>query len=91
MPTKVVTDGTGLVDVIERAEEPEKHIDTEGILLSLAGIGCLVTGCAFIFFTEFWYSGLALYFATSIIALELYLDSDSQNRAKCENNPGEKT
>jgi hypothetical protein len=44
VPTKVVTDGTGLVDVIERAEEPEKHIDTEGILLSLAGIGCLVTG-----------------------------------------------
>jgi hypothetical protein len=91
MANEVLTDGTGIVDIVEVARKPRRHIDFEGILLSLAGIGCLITGCAFIFFTEFWYTGLGFYFATSVIAAELYLDSFSQNRAKCENNPGEKT
>ena len=80
MPTKVMMDGTGIVDT----QESEKPIDAEGILLSLAGVGCLVTGCAFIFFTEFWYTGLGFFFATLVIAAELYLSSDSQNRAFSE-------
>lgn len=91
MSIRVVTDGTGIVEAVEGTKKPRKHIDTEGILLSLGGIGCLIVGCAFIFFTEFWYTGLGFFFATLVIAVELYLDSFSQNRAKCENNPGEKT
>lgn len=90
MSIRVVTDGTGIVDAIEGVQKPKKHIDMEGILLSLAGIGCLVTGCAFIFFTEFWYTGLGFFFATLVIAAELYLGNSSQNRVFREK-PGEES
>ena len=80
MTSRVVTDGTGIVEAVEcveRAKKRRKPIDIEGILLSLAGIECLVTGCTFIFFTEFWYTGLGFFFATLIIAAELYLGKPS--------------